>query len=335
MSRAQFPSRVRDALVALVTATLIAAVPAAAPAATLVPECGQRITRSVVLHENLSNCPGVGLIVSGESAITLDLNGFAITGAAGSSTGILVEHSSKVRLLGSGDVSGFETGVWLRDSVKLHVEKIRLRGNRQRNIALERVSRSLLTDVDAVSAPIGVHFVGPETAGNQLQLSYVFDNQQGVVFEGASGNRVYDSSIMRNRFGVKIVNGSRNVLKANYISHSRVGVTIENASTGFGPLSKVPSLLPAYADENLLDHNTVVYHKVGVRLAASSAGYLQRNRIENGSVLASRTGIELVGINTFETQIEQMELIVAVGDAIVDGGTATTITDITCRPVSC
>jgi large repetitive protein len=65
---------------ALAAALAVSAAPASATSATIV-QCGQTLTHSVKLANDLTNCPGNGLVI-GASGITVDLNGHTIDGVA-------------------------------------------------------------------------------------------------------------------------------------------------------------------------------------------------------------------------------------------------------------
>src|SRR4051794_31587336 len=63
---------------AALTAVATAAVPAASAEAAIVT-CGQVITTSVTVDNDLTNCPGKGLVVGADN-ITIDLKGHTVDG---------------------------------------------------------------------------------------------------------------------------------------------------------------------------------------------------------------------------------------------------------------
>lgn len=73
--------------------------------------CGQTITQSTVLDENVGPCPNNGIII-GANNITLDLNGFTVSGrtATGDGAGILLEGRTGVTIR-NGQVTRFDGGV--------------------------------------------------------------------------------------------------------------------------------------------------------------------------------------------------------------------------------
>src|ERR671915_2326466 len=73
--------------------------------------CGQTITQNTVLDSNVGPCSGDGIII-GANNITLDLNGFTVSGTAapGEGAGILLESRTGVTVR-NGTVTLFDAGV--------------------------------------------------------------------------------------------------------------------------------------------------------------------------------------------------------------------------------
>jgi hypothetical protein len=102
----------KRAVVAVVSALLVVtagATPAFARPATV--SCGDTITATTVLHQDVGPCPGNGVIV-GADRVVLNLNGFRIFGSEGpvDGIGVYVLGRSGVKVL-NGTVSDFEIGV--------------------------------------------------------------------------------------------------------------------------------------------------------------------------------------------------------------------------------
>lgn len=98
----------------------------AAPASTTV-RCGQTITASTRLANNLVNCPGGGLVI-GADHITLDLAGHAISGVnASGSEGIADDGHGGVRIQNGTIENFFLNGVGLRDAPRRAVRNLTIR----------------------------------------------------------------------------------------------------------------------------------------------------------------------------------------------------------------
>ena len=73
--------------------------------------CGQVIDESVVLTSNL-DCKSDGLLVGGND-ITIDLNGFSVTGPSQNSSkiGVMLTNTKNVTVQGPGTISDFQAGI--------------------------------------------------------------------------------------------------------------------------------------------------------------------------------------------------------------------------------
>ena len=102
--------------VALLTLGLFAfALPAEAAPATVVT-CGQSITTSIRLANDLIDCPGDGLVI-GADHITLDLGGHSITGVnAPGSEGIADDGHAGIAVTNGTIADFFLNGIGLRDA---------------------------------------------------------------------------------------------------------------------------------------------------------------------------------------------------------------------------
>jgi len=116
----------RWVVVGAVGAIVTAAVPAAQAKGHAHFACGQTITTSTRLHEDLTGCGATGLVI-GADGITLDLHGHAIRGTnAAGSIGVLVDGHRRVRIE-NGTVSDFfDAGVSLHDAAHGAVSRLRI-----------------------------------------------------------------------------------------------------------------------------------------------------------------------------------------------------------------
>ena len=115
-------------LLAVATAAT-ATVMLAAPAGAAHVSCGQTITQSTTLHDDLGPCPNFGLIIETDG-VKLDLNGHSIVGVAavGDGAGVLVRnaHGAKVT---NGTVRGFDGGVVIENGGGNSVTHVTARDN--------------------------------------------------------------------------------------------------------------------------------------------------------------------------------------------------------------
>src|SRR5918997_1337040 len=101
--------RTGRSLAAAVT-TLLAGLALAVPAQAAVLSCGQTITQSTTLENDLGPCPGHGVVIGADN-ITFDLNGHTIRGSVGrDGAGVFVLNRTGVTVE-NGTVTAFDIGV--------------------------------------------------------------------------------------------------------------------------------------------------------------------------------------------------------------------------------
>ncbi len=108
--------------VALVVAAFGASPASAAPPAV---RCGDRVTKSVVLHADLM-CTGDGLTVAANH-VTVNLNGHTITGPGNTGVGISAPDSVRVTVK-NGTITGFRDAIEAAGSDHLSVTRVRVSG---------------------------------------------------------------------------------------------------------------------------------------------------------------------------------------------------------------
>lgn len=186
---------------ALTAALAVSAGPASASASTTV-HCGETLTHSVKLANDLTNCPGDGLII-GASRITVDLAGHTMDGDAvigGDDTGVRLDGRQHVTVRG-GTIEEFDHAVHLT-------------GARHNHITHLKATRSGDTDI-----------------GRAILLDSGSDDNlidgNDASFNGRSGVAVLDSSrnvITRNRTnhndvaGMGVFGGADNQVTANVMT---------------------------------------------------------------------------------------------------------------------
>src|SRR3954447_3535940 len=113
-------------LSAAIAALLVSAPPAAASGGTL--RCGDTVTRDVVLHANLSDCPLVGLRV-GAPGVTIDLNGHTVDGdgvpdgAIGTDVGVVTSGFADSTVT-NGAIRQFGVGVMVRSAAGARLQAV-------------------------------------------------------------------------------------------------------------------------------------------------------------------------------------------------------------------
>lgn len=186
---ARVSTRARVLLSLISSAVAILAVLPAPQAFAAQPTCGVPITASVKLTADLDCTGGGSGIVVGISGVTIDLNGFKVTGING--TGILVGSAKRVKVL-NGVVEGFTTQVAVTSSSSVTVDNLLLRATRLytsgvvvSDSAGVTVNNVVAIDVDGSNGAVGFSFssnIGKVALTNSFGRGFGY----GVLATGSS-----------------------------------------------------------------------------------------------------------------------------------------------------
>ncbi|HUR22963.1 MAG TPA: right-handed parallel beta-helix repeat-containing protein [Acidimicrobiales bacterium] len=217
----------------------------AGPAQAAHVACGQTILVSTVLDSNIGPC-GAGLVI-GANNITLDLNGFTITGGpVGDGPGILLEDRTGVTVR-NGTVTQFDAGVAIDGGSGNNVNNMRILDNRGNfstdfgdGIAMFATSGNRITNNQVRNnGPYdGIGMIA--SSFNLIDSNQVTDNLQsssntaGIRVENLGRNASNDNVITNNLVannaldGIEVfAGGSRNQIRFNQIfGNARDGITV-------------------------------------------------------------------------------------------------------------
>lgn len=169
--------------------------------------CGQVIKQSVKLTANL-NCKTDGIIV-GADGITIDLNGFTLSGPGekSSKVGIMFADNDDVTVQGPGTIKTFQAGA--------------LFSGGQDN----KISRVTFTENE-----IAVFETGSKNV--VIEDNLMFGNSIGVAAHSSSGSKLTTNLFKSNDLaGVTLVNSASNELSMNTIQGSVNGIFLDGQST--------------------------------------------------------------------------------------------------------
>lgn len=193
-------------LLAAAAALGVALVPPGTAAQAVTVSCGQTLTTSTTVSNDLTNCPGDGLVI-GAAGITLDLNGHTIDGAF-SGTGIRNDSFPNVTI-SNGAVTAFNRGIDLGDpAASNHLQAV-------------SVSANVLQ---------GIHATGPDTS---ITDTAAFDNGSFGIRIGGEGSRVEDSTANNNdTFGIASDGANTTVSDNRALSNGASGIALSPAAHG-------------------------------------------------------------------------------------------------------
>jgi parallel beta-helix repeat protein len=253
----------------------------AGEAAPAVVHCGQIVTTSTLVANDLADCPGDGLVI-GAPGITLDLNGHAIDGV-GLGAGVRNDGHASVTVR-NGTVRDFDYGVKLATATG---------GNVIEYLTLELDQLAGLEISDALpnnDQPEGSE-PAPESAdgrGNRIRSNKIRQNGYGVALFGSRENAVLDNALSYN---------SKEDFLADRSSDNRIerNTSIGGADSAFVFLYSHRNHLASNSVEGASDRaillegsdsNTVVDNSVelsgdsGVLLVGSSSNVLLANSVQ-------------------------------------------------------
>ncbi|HMQ26587.1 MAG TPA: right-handed parallel beta-helix repeat-containing protein, partial [Acidimicrobiales bacterium] len=182
-----------------------------------VVSCGQIIVLNVLVLNDLTDCPGHGLVV-GAGGITIDLGGRVIDGSGlvSAGTGILNDGFDGVTLT-NGTVQEFSLGVaLLNDTQGNQLSGLALNGNLGSGLLIQNSSQNLVEN-NSISGLVA----------NPLLSSDV-----GVVLEGASVNTIRGNTVTdTGDAGILLTAGSNeNNVENNLLLRSGdAGITVEDS----------------------------------------------------------------------------------------------------------
>jgi CSLREA domain-containing protein len=239
-----------------------------APVPTVVG-CGQIITRSTLVLNDLIDCGGFGLIV-GANNITIDLNNHLIDGV-NLDAGILNNGYDGVTIV-NGTITQFYYGVQLNPGTSNNIiANLRVEANSEAGILLSDADQNgrgnTLRDNTLSANGVGI-WLASNTRYTQVRDNLVSGNgAQGLLLEFASENRIEANEISRSGgYGILMLGGGDNALVGNILANNNgyhIGVGEE--------------LLPS--DNNLIEGNTIHEGPGGIIVADSSGTQILFNNV--------------------------------------------------------
>jgi Right handed beta helix region len=261
---------------ALTRLILLASVLASIMAFSSVPamaspvSCGDVITKDTTLQNDLTNCPGDGIVI-GADKITLDLNGHTVDGSCASpGCGHGIDNSSgydKVRIL-DGTVRSFAQGVTLVGAEKNRLAGLTVSGGAPAVLMSasdrNRISRSSIQGGVSIRVGNGVELLDGSDH-NELVDSQVRANERGILISGSTGNRLARSALGGFAVGIE-VNGP---FGASEVAADHTVISHDDIS------SQVTAI------ELNADHSVITHNSTGEELQISG----DHNRIEDNDVV--------------------------------------------------
>ncbi|MGQ0576199.1 MAG: right-handed parallel beta-helix repeat-containing protein [Pseudonocardia sp.] len=256
----------------------------AVPALTEV-SCGEILTQSVMLANDLIDCEGTALVI-GADGITVDLGGRVVDGT-GLGAGILNPRHQRVAVT-NGTISEFEHGVEFGPGAgRGALSALQLSGNAVAGVLLadadDAGAGNTVRDSQLTGNAVGV-LVGPGTRGTLVRDNFFTANTDSAVrLELAGGARIENNTITGSGGpGIALERAADNVVIGNTVS--------DNTGGGIaGGAEALPS------DRNRVEANTLDGNGFGILVTDSSATVVADNTVRGSG--GAGIGLELADAN--------------------------------------
>jgi parallel beta-helix repeat protein len=227
-------------------------------------QCGDTISRNTVLHADLRDCPGEGLVI-GADGVTLELNGHTISGTVdNSSVGIQATAHSGLSVR-NGTIRGFSIGVLLVTVTESQVTHLHVVDAQNIGIVLRMSSSAVVS-------------------GNRVTHSGESD-ASGIRLFQTSHTLVVGNVLTHNGEGIFLRQSDHNTIVLNRSSHERSGVGLFEHSTFNTVASNIVNdntdtgvLLDEQADDNRVIDNVARRNAfAGIAVGNSSRNLVRGN----------------------------------------------------------
>jgi parallel beta-helix repeat protein len=262
-----------------------------------IASCGQVVTQDVTLTSNLNCDSGDGLIV-GASGITINLNGYSITGPQGGGQEEEAAAAAAVNPTSANSENGGQGGEEEANSED--------ENSGQEEAAAEPEIRPVTTrqtaDYDGNSGILVANADNVAIAG----LGEISGFSRGVTFLGSSGGAVTDIQLANNDIGVVVASSEGTEISRNTITNNGIAVVSDGSNGGVTAFNQVVAnleqgiLLLGSSDNVVAANNMYGNGASGIYLDPMS----QRNHLDYNTVFGHETA-DLNNADGMPTNVNQ------------------------------
>lgn len=255
---------------ALATALMALVMLGSAPAFADQVTCGETITHSVTLTNDLINCPGDGVVI-GAANLTIDLNGHTVAGvgsdAAG--TGILSEGYTATTVEG-GTVQDFRWGIQLRGGDNT-LRDLDVTGNRSEGIQVIDAEGHSVIERNLVSGNASGGLLVVSDSNQIRSNDFLGNGGAAIVVSDSTANVIERNRIIRNRpspgsfvGAIRLIRTSATLITRNLITESSFGIDVVDSGNG-----------------TRIEKNDVPSNQVGLRVIDSGGTLISKNLVNS------------------------------------------------------
>jgi parallel beta-helix repeat protein len=285
---------------------------------TYAVSCGDIITSNTVLSADLHCTTGYYAIEVGANNVTLDLNGFTLSGTT-DLAGVAIYGRDKVKIIGNGGViKGFWAGINTSESDYLNVSTtifynlglgviissgneaiienndfiyIDAQGVRIYNtVAGNQANKNLVENNEFYKSAVGVEVCGDDSDKNTIKNNLIWkSNYYGIHVSRSDDNIIYNNDILETtETAIRMDDSSNNQIKSNSLRVGRVGLEIL-ADAGYGCLETGPTI--SYG--NIFNGNHAIDFQTGIvmGIGTTSSSQVYKNELRNNKLYDNNTGI--------------------------------------------
>ncbi len=285
--------------------------------------CGDIITRSVALTENLTNCPDTALTVI-KSGVVIKLNGFTIDGVGVSSAISIFSELSNVQILGPGVIREFGTGISVGSGSEHVISEIIFDNNISGIFAVD-VSDVTIKNNDVINGRNGITLMGNNSNNNLILDNYINDmNSEAIWLIEASNNQIYSNYLFGNQIGISLASSNKNNFSYNHVINNNRGIQIGISPSGMS------------SSYNELSWNKIYDNNSAVSLSSSgSTSENIKNSLYKNAVRGGSTGLTIWDSGNLKTIVTGNSFSGQSDYHIVDDGTSTQFSGNRCEGIAC
>jgi parallel beta-helix repeat protein len=239
--------------------------------------CGQVLTHSIHVRNDLTDCPGDGLVI-GADHIRVDLGGHVIDGINNpAADGINNTGGFDNVVIRQGTIQQFQQGVHLIDASRNRLERLDVHQT-FRGIQLESSDHAKIRHNRVSASFDGIHLIG--SVQNRISHNNVFGNTSSaiVLITGSDRNKVDHNKTHDNAaWGITSDFSANNVYDHNRVARNNIA-----------------GIEPFHGTNIRVTHNAVFANQIGIELFTTTDSVLRGNKVRT----SVGDGIHLVSSST-------------------------------------
>lgn len=272
------------------------------------PTCGATVLADLTLTSDLQDCSEDGLVVAA-SNVTLDCNGFAITGAgSASNTAGIRSHGTSGVTIQNCRIENFTNGITLEDASTHTVMQNTLVGNKSAGLYVHRSTDNILQENEVERNGYGIYLL--QDSNNVVDRNIVKNNSDvGIFLVQSTGGTLMENQVSTSGHGYYLLGTSTTQLLSNIATDNQSASYIITKDSHDNQLdlnqasgSSICVYLLNNVSSNMLTGNTIRDCASGIDIRDTSEGEtFAHHNILMGNAVSNTTE---AGIRVFPGAME-------------------------------